>query len=562
MSAMRPVLRLCVGLVAILCLHAFTHSISKQVVCSSSRSRLNLRSSSFGDDFDATKKPRKPPAGEPSTQDGSLASSSDKQATVIPIEQITAEEVSFEYTVPEKIALSLLNPEASDADVWTSRRKITRSFITPTIKKQKEREQELADKIASGEEPLTSEEERQQIQEKRDKATIIITAGMVAAAGVILRLGGRGALISMLGLDFAKDTGIVDGLTNLTNFVSPEHLGSFSYIAFLGLWIVAKVLCIDTATILLALSSGVIFNGVLTGTVISVICGTIASSCNFALARTSLREKTRKIINKKPTLRAIDRACNKEGTGFKTVLTLRLSPLLPIPIAAYSYVYGATSLGVADFLLGTALGSIKPYALDSYLGMLVMGTLTGTDLENGASDTILLAVIGAVLLVGSLATQVATTAWEEMQRELAEEEVASASMVSVLGSSNTAEEGEEEDDLDFIDLVPLPQGVIKWCKRSYKWLVDEQIGTVWSRIEDVMVDEKNAILKEIEAGKGREVPYFGSKEEDTKLYRYPGSRKIRPYELAQLSDENVGIYTFESLLFSFVLFKFILDQGA
>merc|ERR1711871_606818 len=108
---------------------------------------------------------------------------------------------------------------------------------------------------------------------------------------------------------------------------------------------------------------------------------------------------------------------------------------------------GATSLGVADFLLGTALGSIKPYALDSYLGMLVMGTLTGTDLENGASDTILLAVIGAVLLVGSLATQVATTAWEEMQRELAEEEVASASVVSVLGSSNTAEEGEEEDDL-------------------------------------------------------------------------------------------------------------------
>ena len=101
------------------------------------------------------------------------------------------------------------------------------------VKKQKEREQELADKIASGEEPLTSEEERQQIQEKRDKATIIITAGMVAAAGVILRLGGRGALISVLGLDFAKDTGIVDGLTNLINFVSPEHLGSFSYIIFL-----------------------------------------------------------------------------------------------------------------------------------------------------------------------------------------------------------------------------------------------------------------------------------------------------------------------------------------
>lgn len=213
---------------------------------------------------------------------------------------------------------------------------------------------------------------------------------------------------------------------------------------------------------------------------------------------------------------------------------------------------------MGDFLLGTALGSIKPYALDSYLGMLVMGTLTGTELQEGggASDAILLAVIGAVLLVGSLATQVATTAWEEMQRELAEEEAAAASSVSMTG------EEQEEDDLDFIDLVPLPQGVIRWCKSSYKWLIEEQIGTVWTRIEDVMRDEEAAVVKEIESGQGKEVPYFGSKEEDTKLYHYPGSRKIRPYELAQLNDENVGVYTFESLLFSFVLIKFILDQGA
>lgn len=302
---------------------AFRHSISKpgaQLL----GTRLNLRPS-FGDDFDASKKPPLKPTTSSSTAD-----------EIVPVDQRAhhEDEVSFEYTVPEKIALSLLNPESAEIDVWTSRRKITRSFITPSIKKAKEREEELAEKIASGEEQLSTEEQRKEIQEKRDKATIIITAGMVAGAGVILRLGGRGALISVLGLDFAKDTGIVDGLTNLINFVSPEHLGSFSYVAFLGLWCIAKVLCIDTATILLALSSGVIFHGVLAGTVISVVCGTIASSCNFALARTSLREKTRKIINKKPTLRAIDRyapsslsyhTCSHDGSHTNT------------PISFYSY---------------------------------------------------------------------------------------------------------------------------------------------------------------------------------------------------------------------------------
>ena len=62
----------------------------------------------------------------------------------------------------------------------------------------------------------------------------------------------------------------------------------------------------------------------------------------------------------------MDRACAKEG--FKTVFTLRLSPLLPIPIGAYNYLYGATSVSPLDFFAGISLGSVKPYLLDSYLG--------------------------------------------------------------------------------------------------------------------------------------------------------------------------------------------------
>lgn len=93
------------------------------------------------------------------------------------------------------------------------------------------------------------------------------------------------------------------------------------------------------------------------------------SNCRLSYYRYFLREKSEKEIARRPAYRAVDKACAKEG--FKTVFTLRLSPLLPIPIGAYNYLYGVTSVSPLDFIAGISLGSIKPYLLDSYLGKLV-----------------------------------------------------------------------------------------------------------------------------------------------------------------------------------------------
>ena len=54
--------------------------------------------------------------------------------------------------------------------------------------------------------------------------------------------------------------------------------------------------------------------------------------------------------------------------GLKAVLTLRLAPILPIPIGLYNYVYGVTNVPIGQFAGGIFLGSLKPYLLDSYLG--------------------------------------------------------------------------------------------------------------------------------------------------------------------------------------------------
>ena len=218
---------------------------------------------------------------------------------------------------------SMLKPDGDD--IWTTRRRIVRSALTVSINAEKKAAEK---RIAMGEGKHLNKEET---IEKRNRATVVVTATLVAVRSHYSSRWPRCSQ-SALGLDFAKDSGIADQLTQLTEIISPDGpYGYASYVGFLALWIGAKTLCIDAVTIILALAAGS-YNGVLQGTLASVICGTLGSSACFCLARTSLRDKTRKIIAKKPSLRAIDRSVAKEGTGFKTVFTLRLSPL-PIPIA-------------------------------------------------------------------------------------------------------------------------------------------------------------------------------------------------------------------------------------
>lgn len=515
---------------------------------------------------------------------------------------------------------TLGNKDPNSQDIWTARRKIVRTVVSPQLKKEWLDELELINnpELRNSESPKDLEEKNK----KEQQVTVVVTAGMVAIAGVILRLGGRGALVSALGLDFATDTETVQQIQSFVDAISPDSIGAYSYLAFLGCWTIAKVFCIDAVTIILALSSGIVFGGVLPGTAVSVVCSTLASSVNFLLARTTLREKTQKIIAKKPAFRAVDRACSKEGNGLKTVLTLRLSPLLPIPVAAYPYLYGASSLSIFDFIIGTALGSIKPYALDSYLGTLALGAVQTT--KNGVNsapasediwnnDTILLVILGVVLLVGSLATQVASSAWTEAQREMEEEDARRAETEAVGGIDTSATYGmdvEDDEDLDFIDLVPLPRGIIKGIKSVYSKVVDDLIGNPWRRLDTVMKDEVEAVRQEVKNEK--EVPTFldpegstdevivrpdsssnhpasasqvffnsiqGQQEEQDRQrimepvvmerprkeqrprWTYPGARQLQDYELRgePYSLETATDYALESLLFSFVLFSVFFD---
>jgi hypothetical protein len=135
--------------------------------------------------------------------------------------------------------------------------------------------------------------------------------------------------------------------------------------------------------------------------------------------------------------------------GLKAILTLRLAPVLPIPIGLYNYVYGVTNVPYFDFAGGIFLGSLKPYLLDSYLGVFGKQLVDGTaETEVGSTqDILLLVALGVSVLIGVFASQLANETWESINAEVEREK---------------AERGEEEEDRvmrEFMGMT-LPQFIV------------------------------------------------------------------------------------------------------
>lgn len=111
------------------------------------------------------------------------------------------------------------------------------------------------------------------------------SAFVVAGGAIALRIGGRAALVSTLGLDFITNNPELQGQMNQVL----EFSDSMDPIAKAGLftlaWTLVKVLCVDAGGVVLALSSGILFGGVFQGAVMSAFSATLGSSVAFGLAK-------------------------------------------------------------------------------------------------------------------------------------------------------------------------------------------------------------------------------------------------------------------------------------
>jgi len=254
------------------------------------------------------------------------------------------------------------------------------------------------------------------------KSALTLTAFVVAFGAVVLRVGGRAALVSGLGLNFAQDNPeLKDQIDMVLNSAADLSLPVEAALFVLA-WTFVKVFCFDAGGIVLAFSSGVLFGGVIQGALFSAFAATVGSSVAFFLAKidTPVREKALELVDEYPSLRGIEKVVAEDG--LKAILTLRLAPVLPIPIGLYNYVYGVTNVPYFDFAGGIFLGSLKPYLLDSYLGVFSMSIVDGSINESGGlQDIILLVALGVSVFIGVFASQLAGETFESITEEIERE---------------------------------------------------------------------------------------------------------------------------------------------
>ena len=126
---------------------------------------------------------------------------------------------------------------------------------------------------------------------------------------------------------------------------------------------------------------------------IAVFVGaSLGSLCCLLLGRYLFREPVQRLAHHYPIFRAIDRAL--ESNGFKIMLLLRLSPL--IPYNALDYISGITSISIRQYSLAL-IGLLPGAIVMCYIGATASSFSEGTD---AASENNTLR--SAVLILGLL----------------------------------------------------------------------------------------------------------------------------------------------------------------
>jgi uncharacterized membrane protein YdjX (TVP38/TMEM64 family) len=140
-----------------------------------------------------------------------------------------------------------------------------------------------------------------------------------------------------------------------------DRLGPLAIIVFVLVYILDAV-ALGPAW-LFALAAGLAF-GLVRGVLIVWISATIAAGVAFLIARYLARHRVEKFARNNEKFEAVDRAIAK--SGWKVVLMLRISPILPYTIA--NYLYGLTAIRFVPYMIATAIGILPMVAVYVSIG--------------------------------------------------------------------------------------------------------------------------------------------------------------------------------------------------
>lgn len=220
---------------------------------------------------------------------------------------------------------------------------------------------------------------------KPDSTTILKLAG--AAVLLILVIGLAGRVLPLRSW--------AEALIDLV-----QGLGWIGILAFALIYIVSVILLLPVW--ILTVSAGLAYG--LWGIPLVVTSATIGAALAYLIARRLLRRRVLAWADEKPVIRAIDQAVLAEG--WKVVGLLRLSPA--VPFALQNYVFGTSSISIAQFTIATFFGIIPGTALYTYVGTL--GRVAVAQSEFSAPQIVLfvaglLATVAAIVIVTRKARQ-------------------------------------------------------------------------------------------------------------------------------------------------------------
>ena len=224
------------------------------------------------------------------------------------------------------------------------------------------------------------------------------------------------AFLAILGIVGVNHGGGIDFGPILDRTVAKiASLGPYGYLYFAMVYIIVEVLAIPAMP--LTASSGYLF-GLFPGFLTVLLSATVGSCISFFIGRTLLREWDLKMTSGSAKWRAIDKAIGKEG--FKVILLLRMSPLLPFAIS--NYLYGLTSVDFWSYLAATFIGFAP-----GTLGVVYAGSAGKALFSAGMSSLPWYAYAGGgalLILFGNTVAKVATDVLKQMQDEDAAETAA------------------------------------------------------------------------------------------------------------------------------------------
>ncbi len=185
-------------------------------------------------------------------------------------------------------------------------------------------------------------------------------------------------------------------------------------LVFAAVYIAATVMMLPGS--LLTLGAGLAY-GPVVGTALVSPVSVVAATCAFLLGRTTAREWVARRIARAPRFAAVDRAVGREG--FRIVLLLRLSPLVPFTLL--NYALGLTRVRLRDFAIASWVGMLPGTVLYVYLGSLLT---SATELaagvarpESSASRLLYWGGLAATVAAAWLVTKTARRALDRSLRE-------------------------------------------------------------------------------------------------------------------------------------------------